>query len=257
VRATGALRVSPDGPRAWTRLRNARATILVTAAWLLAMATVWPCGRPGWDVQPVVAAAVQPGHTTGAAPPVPEGGEATPSHGGESPWKTIARLFNFAILAGVLVYFLRSPFVAFLRDRAAACRADLLNAAELRRKAAAEIAEIDRRLTALPGEVEALRTRGIAEVEAEEARIRQAAESERTRLVEQARRQIDRELCVAKRELLGQTADLAVETAARRLRQTIREDDQLRLVEQYLEEVGGKIGGSGGGAERSSSGELS
>jgi F-type H+-transporting ATPase subunit b len=254
VVATGTLRLCPDGARPLSRPRRTRATILVTAAWLVAMAIGWPGGSVGWNLPPVAASALQPGHATGQSPPASEGGEAASSQGGESPWKTIARLFNFAILASVLVYFLRSPFVTFLRDRAAACRADLLNAAELRRKAALDIAEIDRRIAALPGEVDALRARGIGEVEAEEARIRQAAESERARLVEQARRQIDLQLRVAKQELIVHAANLAVEIATRRLQQTIREDDQLRLVERYLSQVAGRTGGAGGGVVRPAEG---
>src|SRR5256885_5753990 len=103
----------------------------------------------------------------------------------------VARLVNFAILVGTLVYLLRSPLMAYLNERGTQIRSDLVNAAEMKRTAAAQLEEIDRRMTALPGELEALRAQGAQEIAAEEIRIRAAAAAERDRLLEQARREID------------------------------------------------------------------
>jgi F-type H+-transporting ATPase subunit b len=147
---------------------------------------------------------------------------------------TIARLFNFAVMAGTLVYFLKSPFAKYLRDRGVQIRSDLLKATEMRVSAAAQAAAIERRMAELPGELDALRKTGADDVAAEEARIRQAAEAERARLLEQARREIDSQLKLAERDLLARTADLAVGVAARRVKSTITAEDQARLVEQYL-----------------------
>jgi F-type H+-transporting ATPase subunit b len=147
---------------------------------------------------------------------------------------TIARLFNFAVLAGTLVYFLRSPLKSYLGDRGRQIRADLVKAAEMRTAAAAQAAAIEQKMAALPGELDALRRQGADEVAAEEARIRQAAEAERARLLEQARREIDAQLKLAERQLVARTADLAVAIASKRVKSTITADDQARLVDQYL-----------------------
>ena len=146
----------------------------------------------------------------------------------------IARLFNFAVLAGTLVYFLRSPLKSYLGDRGRQIRADLVRAAEMRASAAAQAAAIEQKMAALPGELDALRRQGAEEVAAEEARIRQAAEAERARLLEQARREIDAQLKLAERQLVARTADLAVGIAAARVKSTITAADQARLVDQYL-----------------------
>lgn len=151
---------------------------------------------------------------------------------------TIARLFNFAVLAGTLVYFLRSPFATYLADRATQIRSDLVKAVDMRVSAAAQVAAIERKMAALPGELDALRKAGADEVAAEEARIRQAAEAERARLLEQARREIDSQLKLAERALVARTADLAVGVAARRVKSTITAEDQARLVDQYLGRLG-------------------
>lgn len=151
---------------------------------------------------------------------------------------TIARLFNFAVLAGVLVYFLKSPFASYLVNRGKQIRADLLKATEMRATAAAQMTAIEEKMAALPAELEALRKQGAEEVAAEEARIRQAAEAERARLLEQARREIDAQLKLAERQLVAHTADLAVGIAAKRVKSTITAEDQARLVDQYLGRLG-------------------
>lgn len=147
---------------------------------------------------------------------------------------TFARLFNFAILAGTLVYFLRSPLAKYLVDRGTQIRGDLRKATDMRVSAAAQMTAIERKMTALPAEIETLRKAGADDMVAEEARIRSIAEAERARLVEQARREIDAQLKLAERALVARTADLAVEIAATRVRATITAEDQARLVDQYI-----------------------
>jgi F-type H+-transporting ATPase subunit b len=154
----------------------------------------------------------------------------------------IARLVNFAILIGTLVYLLRSPLATYLNDRGTQIRSDLVNAAELKQTAAAQLEEIDRKMKALPGELEALRAQGAREIAAEEIRIRAAAAAERDRLLEQARRDIDRHLKVAERELINRAADLAVGVAAEQIRKTITDDDQKRLADRYVQQLKGSAG---------------
>jgi F-type H+-transporting ATPase subunit b len=150
---------------------------------------------------------------------------------------TIARLFNFAILAGLLVYFLKSPVAAYLAARHKQIRQDLVTAAELRRAASAQLAAIDQKLKSLPAELEALSAQGAGDVQAERARIAQAAAAERDRLIDQTRREIAMRLRVAKRELVELAANLAVGVARERITKTITPDDQLRLVDRYTSQL--------------------
>ena len=50
----------------------------------------------------------QPAHDAAGAHPAAEGQAAEGEHG-ESIWGTVGKVFNFAVLAAVLVYFLRQP----------------------------------------------------------------------------------------------------------------------------------------------------
>jgi F-type H+-transporting ATPase subunit b len=144
---------------------------------------------------------------------------------------------NFAILCGTLYYFLNKPLSTYLTDRSSTIRKDLVEAAELKASAAAQLDTIDQKLKALPGELDALRKRGAEETTAEEQRITGAARAERDRLLEQARREIELQTRLAKREILEHAADLSVQLATDRLKQEVTPADHARLVDRYLEQV--------------------
>jgi F-type H+-transporting ATPase subunit b len=167
-------------------------------------------------------------------------GEAAPeAEHSEGILPVIARLFNFAILAGALYYFLRSPIAAYLVSRDTQIRQDLVTAREMREAAASELAKIDAKLKALPAELEALRKQGEDDVAAERTRISRAAATERERLLEHTRREIQMQLRIAKRELVEHAAQLAVDVARSRIVGTITHEDQLRLVDRYASQLSG------------------
>jgi F-type H+-transporting ATPase subunit b len=146
-------------------------------------------------------------------------------------------IVNFAILCGVLYYFLKPALSGYLKDRGETIRRDLVDAAALKNAATAQLEDIDRKLKALPREIDALRERGKAEVAAEEQRITQQATSERDRLVDQARRDIDLQVRLAKRALTEHAADLSVQLATDRIAAEATDTDHRRLVSRYLEQV--------------------
>lgn len=156
---------------------------------------------------------------------------------GQTLLQSIAKIVNFAILGGVLVYFLKTPLQTYLASRATHIRQDLVTASELRATASAQLAEIDRKLKALPGELEALKAQGAEDVKAEQARIAQAAAAERDRLIAQTRREIETRLRMARRQLTEHAAALAVQIAEERIRRSITPEDQLRLVDRYAAQL--------------------
>ena len=185
----------------------------------------------------------QPEH--GATPPASAAGEhAAEAEHGSPVVGMIAKLFNFALLAGTLVYFLRSPLATYLSDRGKQIRSDLVKAAGMKQSAAEQLAKIDAKMAALPGELDALKKTGAQEVAAEEARMRQAAEAERTRLIEQSTRDIDWQLKIAERDLRQHAGALAVDLATKRVKATITDADQARLLDRYVSQVaaGAQVG---------------
>jgi len=152
-------------------------------------------------------------------------------------WQQIGPYFNFLVLAGAFYYFLRDPIAQYLAGRDQQIRGGLVTARETSDRATTQLAEIDRRLAALPGEIEALRTRGVAEIAAEEKRIQAAAEAERVRLLDDMQRDVDMRVRVAQKMLTERAADLAVTLAAQRVRETITDADQQRLIDRYAAQV--------------------
>jgi F-type H+-transporting ATPase subunit b len=180
-----------------------------------------------WAAVPVATLAAQPG----------EHGEAAEAPHAQTWFQTGAKVVNFAILAGALVYFLRAPIAAYLASRETQIRQDLVTASELRAAANAQLADIERKLQSLPGELDQLRRQGAADVAAEKQRIAEAAAAERERLIDQTRREIDTRLRVARRELTEHAAQLAINIAGERIKRTITSEDQLRLLDRYTAQL--------------------
>jgi F-type H+-transporting ATPase subunit b len=144
---------------------------------------------------------------------------------GESLWTLVARAANFVILAGGLYYLLRNPLGRYLQARSEQIRSDLATAAETRREAAARLQQVEERLRVLPSEIAALEARGREEIAAEEARIARAAEAER-------------QLVAARRALAEHAADLAVGVARARLARELTTEEQMRLIDRYVAQMG-------------------
>ena len=144
---------------------------------------------------------------------------------------------NFIVFVGILYYFLNKPFRDYLAGRSSTIRKDLVEAAELKAAATAQLATIEQKLQALPGELDALRQRGASEIAAEQQRIAAAATADRDRLLEQTRREIDLQVRLAKKEILEHAADLSVQLATARIKKEVTPADQDRLVDRYLQQV--------------------
>lgn len=144
---------------------------------------------------------------------------------------------NFIIFIGVIYYFANQPLKEYLATRRSTIRKDLVDAAELKATATAQLAAIEQKLQALPGEVSALRSRGAEDIKAEEQRIAAAAIADRERLLEQTRREIDLQVRLAKKDILEHAADLSVQLATDRIKKEITPEDQARIVDRYLDQV--------------------
>ena len=181
------------------------------------------------------AAAVVSGPQEAAASAQPQEGEA--GHDAESWAPVIAKAFNFAILVALLVYFLRTPFVTYLRSRADQIRKELVDAAALRAAGERRLVDIRAQLATIPNEIADLTKRGQEELAAERVRMNEATARERQRLVDRTRREIDLQARLARRALMQQAADLSMTLARTRIEREITPDDQTRLIDRYTTEV--------------------
>ncbi len=209
------------------------------AAILVAFALALPIGASaGLSAAPRTAAPAPA--LAQASEPQPTGVEPLPditehaAEAEEATWaSTIARIFNFSVLVGVLVYFLRAPIRQYLSGRHGTIRQDLTDARATREAAEVRLAAVRARVAELPGELAALEMRGREELARERERMKAASAAEREKLLERTRREIDLQFRVARRDLVEHTADLAMTIARRRIADGMTPDDHERLIERY------------------------
>lgn len=219
-------------------LNKRRVLVAACATWLLLAGFGLAQAAAQEPVPGPLAASDAHGDDTHADAVPGEGAHGESEHHGESVWATLARVANFALLAGGLFYFLRAPIAAHLDSRGQQIRGDLAVAAQVRADATQRLAEIEQRLKELPAELEQVRQRGVEEVAAEELRIAQQAEVERGRVVAQAHREIEQHARTARQALTEHAASLVIGVAEARLRDTLTGTDQRRLADAFTAQVG-------------------
>jgi F-type H+-transporting ATPase subunit b len=152
----------------------------------------------------------------------------------------ILQVINLLILLFVLQKFLFKPLTQFLAKRAEGIKQSL-DEARLAREAAAKAQEEYRaQLAATQREAAALRERAQREVEEERQRLLRASREEAHRLVTEAREVIEQETKRARAQLREDAVNLSVAVAERLLERSITSEDQRRLAEKYVREVGGQ-----------------
>jgi F-type H+-transporting ATPase subunit b len=147
---------------------------------------------------------------------------------------------NFLILIALLSKFLFSPLKKFLADRAAGIERALAEAKVAREAAAKSQEEYRAQVLATQREAAAMREQAQREVEAERQRLLKASRDEAQRLVDEARAAIEVETKRARATLREEVVSLSLAAAERLLGRSMTGDDQKRLAEQYVRELGGK-----------------
>jgi F-type H+-transporting ATPase subunit b len=150
-------------------------------------------------------------------------------------WKFV----NLFIFVGALVYVLRRPLGDALRTRRETIRRELMRAQEERNAALAKLEEVEERLARLDAEVAGVREHAEKEAVEERERVQRSAEDDARKLREQAQREIESAGKVARQELRQYAAEQSVRLAEGMIRRDIRPDDDARLVNLNVEELGG------------------
>jgi F-type H+-transporting ATPase subunit b len=147
------------------------------------------------------------------------------------------KVMNFAVLAIALVFLIRKPMKKALNDRIQGIR-DQLNELEAKKKAAEdELANYNKKFQQLDQESEKLIAQYIQQGEDAKARIIKEAESAAEKLQDQARKNIEQEFKKAKLSLQEEVLEKALAQAEELIKNKISDDDQERLVDEYLDKV--------------------
>jgi F0F1-type ATP synthase membrane subunit b/b' len=163
---------------------------------------------------------------------------------GQYPWWNypgfeLWKFFNLFLFIGVLVFILRKPISEAMRARREGIRRDLMRAQEERNAALAKLEEVEARLARLDEEVTSVREQARTDAVLEKERIARSADEDAQRLRDQAVREIESAGKAARQELRRFTAEQSVRLAEEMIRRDIRPEDDARLVEMSIDELGG------------------
>jgi len=152
-------------------------------------------------------------------------------------WKFI----NLAVFVLALLYILtrKVKLGEAFRTRRENIRRELAQAQQERDEALAKLKEVEERLGMLDTEVASIKERSAREAAEERERIARSTETEIAKLSEQAQREIERAGKAAKHELRRYTAEQSVRLAENLIRREMKPEDDARLVERNIQELGG------------------
>lgn len=150
----------------------------------------------------------------------------------------LVQMVNFLILIVLLHRFLYKPLTQFLATRADGIKRSLEEAKAAREAAATAQQEYEARIAATRREAAALRESAVREVEEERQRLLKVSRDEAARLLTEAKAQIEQEVKRAKAELRAEVVGLSLGVAERLIGRSLTTDDDRRLAEQVVQEIG-------------------
>lgn len=129
----------------------------------------------------------------------------------------VCLLFNFAVIAALILWFSRKSLPGLFRDRTASIRQAMEEARQASAEANDRLSSIEQRLSRLGDEIGAMRSAAEKEAAAEEERIKAATAEEARKIADAAGQEIAAAAKTARRELTAYAADLAVALATKQI----------------------------------------
>ncbi len=164
---------------------------------------------------------------------------ASGGEGGSKPWEweDTFRVMNFAVLAIVLFLLLRKPLSQALSSRIKVIKNELEDLEARKKAAEKKLAEYNQKLAQLETEGAQIVEDYIKQGNEAKQRILKEAESSAEKLKSQARRNIEHEFEQAKLALQEEIFESSLAKAEEIIKNKISEDDQNRIVDEYLKKV--------------------
>jgi F-type H+-transporting ATPase subunit b len=152
----------------------------------------------------------------------------------------LIQVINFLILILLLSKLLFKPLTKFMADRSEGIARSLTEAKAARESAAKAHEEYQACIRETQKEVAAIREQVQREIEAERQRLLQASREEAQSLVASAKAEIEAETRRAKASLREEVVGLALGAAERLLGRNMSGEDQRKLADQYVRDLGSK-----------------
>ncbi len=147
------------------------------------------------------------------------------------------QFINFAILVGVLVYFLKKPLKEYLLKRHDTVKEKIEEADRLLKEAEGAKKAYEEKLSGLEGEIEAFRASALAAMEGEKKKILDDARGLASRISEQARLAYEQEMKEAMAKVRAEIAGRTIAAAELKVRETFRKEDHDRMVGEFIQKV--------------------
>ncbi len=159
--------------------------------------------------------------------------------GGGSHWRATDtyKVMNFAVLAIALVFLLKKPVSQALNARIQGIKEQLEELESQKKAAEDELANYSEKLATLEGEAETIVAEYVRQGEEAKARILAEAEKTAGKLEEQAKKNIENEFNKAKEDIQAEIIDKALLKAEEIIKSKISDEDQISLVDEYLDKV--------------------
>jgi F-type H+-transporting ATPase subunit b len=146
-------------------------------------------------------------------------------------------VITFLILVAVLYKFAFNPLMRLQKARQAEIHQSIVDAENLRDEAQQLLTDYKRQLASARGEADAIVERARKAGEVSKAEILEEARVQAEASLARARQQIERDTNQALQKIREEAADLAVTATAKVARSSLSEQDQLRLIQEAINEI--------------------
>ena len=170
-------------------------------------------------------------HTAAEGEHAAAGEEHAEAH---SVWDEIFHYFNFAVLAGALIWLVQKKLVPFLNERGQLIREDMQKSSAAIEQANARLKAMEDRMSNLDRELAQLREAGINEARAERLRIEKQAEVEATKILASANMEMDSAVKAARQELQTYASQLALNVAEKKIKDGLTPQSDKQILNSFI-----------------------
>lgn len=215
---------------------------------LLAMMTLWfafsatavfasSAAQDTHAADPAIHAAPADGHGDAAAEH--GGGHAVKNSLSAEKLKDLAfRIMNFAVLLFLLVKFTAKPIGSGLAARRKQIKDELEDLETRKQTAQDSYRDFEAKLATVEQEIDLVVEKAVAQAQVEKTKILEKAEQAAADIQRQAEMTIQKEIMEARRSLKNEVAEQAAVMAEGLIVKNLTQDDQVKIVEDYLAKVG-------------------
>ncbi|PID76657.1 MAG: ATPase [Deltaproteobacteria bacterium] len=148
------------------------------------------------------------------------------------------RVLNFAVLVLILVKFGAKPIAEGLSGRQKAIAEEVKGLEAKRDAAEAAYKEFSAKLAGMEKDIDIMVEKAVAQAEIEKTKIFEKAEQAADDIKRQAEMAVQNEVTEARRNLKNEMAEGAAMMAEELIIKNLTEEDQVRIIEDYLSKVG-------------------